>query len=209
MINRLFLLSLHTHQCGPNSQSLPTTEMFLLKKKKSNFSEAIGPLVTSSFRDVRRCSSKNKGKLVADELGDCKAVHRPRRHTHTLLWCQQSQEIKKKHCCVFLFFHHGRYITKVAAVAVAAAAAVEGEEVYVCVGKEMGTVFFRAPIQKLAPLPLRWVLPLTRPFLSVWCLCQFLSVSLSFSNLIILLWTLSCKGLTLLAEQAGEASLRG
>lgn len=30
-----------------------------------------------------------------------------------------------------------------------------GEEVYVCVGKEMGTVFFRAPIQKLAPLPLR------------------------------------------------------
>ena len=145
MINRLFLLSLHTHQCGPNSQSLPTTEMFLLKKKKSNFSEAIGPLVTSSFRDVRRCSSKNKGKLVADELGDCKAVHRPRRHTHTLLWCQQSQEIKKKHCCVFLFFHHGRYITKVAAVAVAAAAAVEGRGGGLCVcGQGNGDCFLQS-----------------------------------------------------------------
>lgn len=64
-----------------------------------------------------------------------------------------------------------------------------GAGVCVCVGKEMGTVFFRAPNQKLAPLPLGGVLPLRRPFLSVWCLCQFLSVSLSFSNLIIRLWT--------------------
>lgn len=47
-------------------------------------------------------------------------------------------------------------------------------------------------------------LPPHKAFLSVWCLCQFLSVSLSFSNLIIPLWTLSCKGLTLLAEQAGR-----
>ena len=184
---------------------------FSLKKKKKQHIRG-DQAARYVFSPRRRClppsrfsskKTKNKDALVADEPGDCKAA-KTHTHFHDANSHRRLKKKKKASLCLLVFsswqIHHKGG---------GGGGGGGGEGVYVCVGKKMGTVFFRAPIQKLAPLPLRWVLPLTRPFLSVWCLCQFLSVSLSFSNLIILLWTLSRKGLTLLAEQAGEASLRG
>lgn len=163
---------LHPKWKGPDSQSIP-------KQRKATFwsyharVNTLSYHVTHSLR-LSLFSSKSKQSLFQTSA----VTARPQRgcKTHRLLWCQQSEKIKN-HRCLVLFsswqIHHKG----------------GGAGVCVCVGKEMGTVFFRAPNQKLAPLPLGGVLPLRRPFLSVWCLCQFLSVSLSFSNLIIRLWT--------------------
>lgn len=56
-------------------------------------------------------------------------------------------------------------------------------------------------LHELAPLPLAESSPSQGR--SLWCLCHFLSAPLSFSNLIILLWTLSCRGLSRQARRNG------